>query len=254
MATTKKRLFIPRKTAADAHNGYGTDMRAIENFNPINKLIAGSGVTLLPADGTGPEVEISASGGGGGTGKWGLFQFQAGMDQTINPSIAGGGSIWMGEIDQPTAAPQDVVKLVPPGNISSSSVFTFTFSMQWIVFPIAGASMVILPGFEAPNYTFGLTEIKVACVLNAWSFDSNQVMYAVTGSSPTIVAPPSTFVQTHLADYTVDDTVGADLTFTDVGGGTGGQGGFVTAGGGGALGYFGSTQFILAIPDDVVFT
>ena len=68
-----KNLFVPRKNDKNAHPGYQQDMRDVEIWarQPIQQLIAGSGVTLSPtnglatdAKGNGPNaVTISASSG-----------------------------------------------------------------------------------------------------------------------------------------------------------------------------------------------
>lgn len=75
LRTKIKNLFIPRKTQDPAKQpGYGTDMRAIEqwalevlnylNNNGIIEIVAGSGVTVTNP--FGPVTTISASGGGSG--------------------------------------------------------------------------------------------------------------------------------------------------------------------------------------------
>jgi hypothetical protein len=71
-----KQLLIPRKTAAKAHPGYKEDMQQLEVWarQPIQQLVAGSNITLTPANGlatdskgNGPQpITIAATGGGGG--------------------------------------------------------------------------------------------------------------------------------------------------------------------------------------------
>lgn len=72
-----RNLFIPGKATREAHNGYQKDMQTLEVWSrqPIQQLVAGSGITLTPASGlatdskgNGPfAVTIAAAGGGGVT-------------------------------------------------------------------------------------------------------------------------------------------------------------------------------------------
>lgn len=77
MTSIRKRLFIPRKTQQPVQQPtYNTDMLKIEGFinttltftvtAGVNRIIAGTGVTVSPATGKGT-VTVSATGGGGGT-------------------------------------------------------------------------------------------------------------------------------------------------------------------------------------------
>jgi hypothetical protein len=83
-------LLIPGKNTDRAHQGYTKDMQTVEIWSrqPIQQLVAGSGITLSPASGlatdskgNGPNpITITATGGGGGG-----YASLTGPGQTVTP-------------------------------------------------------------------------------------------------------------------------------------------------------------------------
>ena len=211
MAIAPKRLFIPNKaTGKQGQPEYGTDMRAIENFNPINQIIPGTGITVSPTDGTGPSVTINSSGGGG----TGIGFMTITMAPDINDT-----PLFLGPSD-PSSIGDTYVQLF---SNSSGGLQFYTFASSWIVAPSAGDSIDLLPIFQAPIFTGG--GIGLEWTLNAVGWDlanSGQVTSnLVTITSGATIQPPT-------SDYG-SPSLTSDLTFVN---GTGNSGnGFVTAGG-----------------------
>src|SRR5271170_6876257 len=81
-----KKLLIPNKTMQQiVQPGYGTDMRAIEQYinslapGGVTQIIAGTDITVDPTDGLGA-VTINSTGGGGGGGAPSQVLLQAACD------------------------------------------------------------------------------------------------------------------------------------------------------------------------------
>lgn len=206
MATAKK-LFIPGKTAPPAHQGYKEDMQTLEIFNPINKLIAGSGVTLNPTDGTGPQVEISASGGGSTKG-FAVMEVDAGIDASLS-------------------AFNFIFPLSPTGQYNTcASQWTLLDSRSGIIevnpkFPYGNSwfanldsqpntSVNFLPNINFPPFGGGNP-----CTLDAYfwaaSMDfTNYALYTINGYNIAPSGSPTSF-QFLSTDFTLVANAGADL-------------------------------------------
>lgn len=197
LLTAAKKLFVPGKNDPDAHKQYGKDMRVLEIFNPINKLVAGSGVTLTPADGTGPQVEIAASGGGGGAAA-AMFYLGAGPDTSAFPvPISPGMS---------TAAYPGTFfdNFWPLFTNNSGGVQQFPVGSTWMVIVAGGVSINTLPQIIIPPYT-SVSNIQVNLTYYALDFAfTNFAAYGLRHTFPagTFAAPTSfTFASTDAAVY-----------------------------------------------------
>lgn len=210
-----KRLFIPRKesdTAGDHKTDYSTDMRAIENFNPINQLVAGSGVTLSPTNGEGPQVTVSASGGTGSgclpacvvvnanqpvdsviaspptgaatidgyavqTGDRVLVQFAAGSRTDVNNGIwiANTAGAWTRPTDFANGATILDGTLIPIGENAGANYFSST----WTLAVIGGSSMVVgtTSTFEFFGTASQTTPMDNASVYTPSSIPSNNTVF-----------------------------------------------------------------------------
>ncbi len=246
MATPKK-LFIPGKTDTNAHQpGYGQDMRELEIFNPINKLIAGSGVTLNPTDGSGPQVEISASGGGGNNPSafadlYAGPEFLNAIDanfwpmatQVIGPQFAG-----LGHTPIPCYN--------SPGGAFNTGDNLPVFGAAWFTILAAGQSANIFPKFATPLFTGGTGDLQFNYYFWAVSTDfTNGLMW--TGST---YVPSFTAQQAVIGDL-ISNLVafGTDLTLTA---GSGNTGNGIVSGGAG-IPYFAGVNGTVNVPGGTVF-
>lgn len=189
LLSAAKRLFIPNKTQPEVRQPeYGNDMRAIEIFNPINHLIAGSGVTLTPADGTGPEVEIAATGGGGGNGT-GAWEFDAGPDPT---DFSGGGGppfgIPFSGVSMPSTGVNETSQWLTMDEPSLGGIhrqYCFTCSWLWNIF--AGDAATFLPLIlRVPQFT---GSIDITFSIFALRFDLTDIDIWTTNVTTYLASP-----------------------------------------------------------------
>lgn len=242
MTLPPKRLFIPNKNAPDAHHQYGQDMRAIEIFNPINKLVAGSGITLTPADGSGPQVEIASSGGGGGTSP-GIGFLGAGSDTNDYPFT----TIHLGMNDDNSAIGQQGSEYCLFDNTTLSAQ-KYSFAKSWFTYVAPGDTVNFLPIVRAPNFTG--SNLIITLVMSCQSIDAtemdveNTFATSITLASGATTRPPA-------ADYANVTSTGTDISFIQGTGTSSGSGQISTGGGSpGTLAglYLASVQLEIAVP------
>lgn len=256
MATTPKRLFIPGKHDPSAHKLYSTDMQIIERFNPINRLIAGSGVTLSPSNGTGPEVTVSAPSSSGTS--VGYLQVIAGPDDNLNPSLVffmGSGNIFGQRF---LADGQSSIPLF--SNNSGSDKFV-SWGSGWVAnVPGAagggtgwsGSAICILPTFTAPTFTG--PSIEISCAMGAadvngspgaWSQFRNMI-----DTSSTAFLSGASF-QFPVTNFSSGFAIGADLIVVSASGNTGNG---ICNNGVPTLALWGGINVTVRIPTGVTFT
>ena len=214
MATqpTNKTLLIPNKNALSPA-GYLRDMQTLEMWarQPIQQLIAGSGITLSPTSGKGPgPITISSTGGGGGI-SFGYMQAFINSDPAVFSQIQGFGcddasySYWY-----------------LPSNPTGSDQ-RFSFGGMWEVQDIdpggGPASCAIFPMFAVPTYTGGGVSIEYV-VMGVFDINGNTPPPATTagaaygGASQGLPfsLPSGTTVQMADTDFNVLEAAG--FTFT----------------------------------------
>lgn len=218
LLSAAKRLFIPQKTSFDPKS-WLEGMRTLENFNPINKLVAGSGVTLNPADGSGPEVEISSSGGGGGSSV-GMLLTDCGME-SLGDNTDNNGGIFLGVgFDQAFPNTLTTYLISPNGTVGANQI---KFGFAWAISnPGTGGAISLLPKFYAPDFT-GATDINIsAVILGAMSTDNtNQAKWVAEG--PFAIPSGGTY-QTLNTDFTNEFINGTDTGALAAGSGDSGNG------------------------------
>lgn len=252
-----KTLFIPGKNYSGAHDGYRKDMQELEIWarQPIQQLIAGSGITLNPASGlatdskgNGPNaITISASGGGGGS-EPGFFGVQAYPDLG-----GGGGGLFYAPLNgtNQTFGPSGTETNFPifPDNGNYLNFGINAFSIGYWTFTGAGIALMLLPKFDACNYTSaGGHQIKVQYLI--WASDISFSNYGIwTATTPNI--PSFTSYQSVIADFSPVGglPIGADLSLGASGGG--GGDGLLTAAG--ANPYLVGISGLIETSSDMVF-
>ena len=245
---TPKRLFVPRKTDPNAHQpGYGQDMRAIEAFNPINKLVAGSGVTLTPSNGEGPQVEIAASGGAGITST--LMSVNTGPDFADFPFnlLPFAGGWWQSTL-------VSWIQLFNTGvNVSANPNFYHQpCGLSWLTNLGAGQTVCAFPSFGGVQFTTLNPSVNAIDIAEGFMWASNADFTSAIQCAFTVPFGTMTSgvgFQIDTTTCTVNYTQGADLSLVP---GTSGSGdGIVTAGGGP---YFAGVSCYIGVPSQTTFT
>jgi hypothetical protein len=221
-----KKITIPRKNtrAKDKdlnQNDADINWRAIEdwanNLNPILQLIAGANITLTPADGLGPTVEIAASGGGGGGGGNANLILISGADS----AEFGSQLVFLGPSEPTTFG----FSWWPVFDNSSGADRFYTPASNWIVAVLAGESVCVFPEVRGPFFTGG--PIGISFQIQTWAInETNVVIYQTNPISFT----SGMNYQTQDTDYTLIVNGGGDIVLT-AGSGTTGNGLVSQAGG-----------------------
>ncbi len=229
MATlpSNRSLIIPGKNALGSD--YLKDMQTLEIWGrqPIQQLIAGSGITLSPssglatdAKGRGPNpVTISSSGGGGGVNPSAFADVYAGPEflnaidanfwplstQVIGPQFAG-----LGHTPVPCYNS-------PGGGFDTGDNFP-VFGASWFTILSAGQSANIFPFLATPTFTGGAGDLIFNYYFWAVSTDFTNGMMC----SFTTFVPSFTSQQAVIGDLiSTLVSFGTDLTLTAGSGNTG---------------------------------
>ncbi len=255
-----KNLLIPGKYGFTPDR-YKTDMQTLEMWarQPIQQLIAGSGITLSPANGlatdkngNGPNpITISAS-GGGGTAPAAFADIFAGPEGLT----ATNGQWWpFANVIGPqlNGFQQPIPLFQSPGTGEfETGASAPSFGDSWFTILVAGQSANILPFCETPPFTGGTGILYFQFYFWAVSVDfTNGAMYEALGPHGLGVEVPAfTSQQTTVADLTTTViTFGADLTLTA---GAGDFGNGLVSGGVGTP-YFAGVNGSVVIPAGTTF-
>lgn len=263
MATrpTNRSLLIPGKNYKAAHDGYRKDMQSLEIWarQPIQQLIAGSGITLSPASGLatdakgrGPNpITITATGGGGGGNAPAAFADIMAGPESLNPAL---GNWW--PFSTPMIGPQlngpsqtPIPLFQHPGSPSvETGSDSPAFGNSWFTIVSAGQTVNFLPKLETPPFTGGTGFLMWQFYYWAVSTDfTNGAMY--TTKPANIPVGPFTSHQIAVADLVSVVTFGTDLTLTA---GTGFTGNGLVSGGS-LKPYFAGVNGSVVIPPGTTF-
>jgi hypothetical protein len=256
---SNRNLFIPGKAKKPAnkaakpgpsvpHETYQKDMQTLETWakQPIQQLIAGSGITLTPSSGLasnttgGPNPITIAATGGGSSVNVGAGSLIAQPDDnemsisfffpfTSNDHDVEGVSYWYA-----FSNPSAIRKL----NIESS----------WMIIVNSGDSVNIFPTITVPAFTGGTGFVSFQFWF--WAADATFANYAVyAGGGAHALASGVTYQYT-AGDMTLQHTSSTDISLVAGSGNTGV--GLVSAAGG--ITYWAGVVGALAVPAGTTFT
>lgn len=247
-------LILPGKNALGST--YLRDTQTLEQWarQPIQQLIAGSGVTLSPSnglathsDGTGPHpITISASGGGGGPTST-LMNIFTGPDQADFPYnlLPFSGGWWQSNL-------QTFVELFNTGSNPDLGVtYGVPFGVSWLTQLAANQTVVAFPRFSGATFTT-LAITNYINITGGYFWASNADLSSAMQCSFSV--PSGTMVsgqpyQILITDVSINYTLGTDLSL--VPGSTGFSDGLVSAAGGV---YFGGVSCFIQVPEETTFT
>jgi hypothetical protein len=257
---SNRNLFIPGKAKKPAnkaakpgpsvpHDTYQKDMQTLEMWarQPIQQLVAGSGITLTPSSGLasnttgGPNpITIAATGGG----------------SSVN---VGAGQL----IAQPDDNEMSVSFFFPFtgddfGSEGQSYWYAFSnpttdrklsISASWMIIVSSGDSVNIFPTLTLPTFTGGTGSLGF--LFWFWAADATFSNYAVyTGSNVASGGTSGLTYQFQASDLTFQHAAGGDLTLVAGSGNTGV--GLVSGGGG--ITYWAGVGGALNVPAGTTFT
>jgi hypothetical protein len=248
IAPNQKKLLIPRKgtklpSAPVSQSDHDANMRAIEiwaNAQPaggVSQLIAGTNITLDPADGLGAVTINSSGGGGGGTPSTVTITTSTDFNDYPSTFFPFG----------PTDPSHLGVSNWSVWSNAGGSAVHYTFGIGWMTLVNGGDSINFLPIFEVPAFTGGSGEIGFQFYY--WACDSSFVNFASYEGNLNLTTGQS--LQTTTADLTpIDPVGGGDLSLVS-GSGTSGNG--LVSTGGGIL-YWCGVSGIIAVPAGTTFS